>query len=76
MDKKLLLLDLDETLIHARHNRLEHEECFQLFNLFIYKRPNLDWFLCEMLDTFKVGVWTASGEVYAEAVVQQLFERS
>lgn len=76
MDKKLLVLDLDETLLHATENRLAHEECFQLFNLFVYKRPHLDWFLSEMLNTFKVGVWTASGEVYAEAVVQQLFERN
>lgn len=76
MEKKLLILDLDETLIHARDNCLEHEASFQLFNLFVYKRPHLDWFLSEMLNTFKVGVWTASGQVYAEALVQQLFERN
>lgn len=75
MEKKLLVLDLDETLIHATDNRLEHEECFQLFNLFVYKRPHLDWFISEMQKTFRLGVWTASGQVYAEAVIDQIFNR-
>lgn len=75
MEMKLLVLDLDETLIHARDNRLAHEECFQLFNLFVYKRPHLDFFISEMLRTFRVAVWTASGQVYAEAVIDQIFKR-
>lgn len=74
-EKKLLVLDLDETLIYASDIRLAHEECFQFLNLFVYKRPHVDWFINEMLKTFRVGVWTASGAVYAEAVINQIFER-
>ncbi len=76
MEKKLLVLDLDETLIHATEVKLAHEECFRFLDLFVYKRPHLDWFINEMQNTFKLGVWTASGHVYAEAVINQIFDKN
>lgn len=72
--KKLLVLDLDETLIHASDNKLEHVESFRVASYFVHKRPHLDWFLTEMLKVYDVGVWTASGEVYAEIVTKELFD--
>ena len=76
MEKKLLVLDLDETLIHATDVKLAHEECFRFQNLYVYKRPHLDWFINEMQNTFNLGVWTASGHVYAEAVINQIFDKN
>jgi len=71
--RKLLVLDLDETLIHARENRLEHAEDFTVGPYFVYRRPHLDVFLQTAVEHFDVAVWTASGEQYAEQVVERLF---
>jgi carboxy-terminal domain RNA polymerase II polypeptide A small phosphatase len=38
-DKKLLILDLDETLIHATSKKLSREPDFIVFDYFVYKRP-------------------------------------
>lgn len=38
-DKKLLILDIDETLIHATEKQLELEHDFETQWYFVYKRP-------------------------------------
>ncbi|HEY0562971.1 MAG TPA: HAD family hydrolase [Methylophilus sp.] len=73
--KKLLVLDLDETLVHANHEKPAHDDYFKVANYYVHKRPNLDWFIKEMLTTFKIGVWTASSEMYAEIVTNELFSK-
>ncbi|OWQ45751.1 hypothetical protein CDL60_17970 [Roseateles noduli] len=72
--RKLLVLDLDETLVHATEFELEHPEDFRVGPYFVYRRPHLSMFLAAMLKDFDVAVWTASGEIYAEAVLEQLFK--
>ncbi len=73
--RKLLILDLDETLVHATETRLAHEEDFRVGPYFLYRRPHLDAFLVEMLATFRVAVWTSSGAIYADQVVDRIFPR-
>ena len=70
---KLLVLDLDETLVHAAERRLDREEDFRVGPYFIYRRPHLDEFLAAMLETFRVAVWTSSGEIYARQVIDRIF---
>ena len=41
----LLILDLDETLIHASAIEVREEADFQVFDYFVYKRPGLADFL-------------------------------
>lgn len=71
--RKLLVLDLDETLIHASERPLEHEADFELGAYFVYRRPHLEEFLRFAFAHFEVGVWTSSGEVYAEGIVSAIF---
>ena len=71
--KKLLVLDLDETLVHATGQPLAHAADFLVGPYHVYKRPHVDAFLAAMLQAFDVGVWTSSGDRYAAAVVAQLF---
>ncbi|WKB50712.1 HAD family hydrolase [Eleftheria terrae] len=71
--QKLLVLDLDETLIHATELPLERPEDFRVGPYCVYLRPQLKSFVSAMLDVFKVGVWTASGESYAAQVVERIF---
>jgi RNA polymerase II subunit A small phosphatase-like protein len=72
--RKLLVLDLDETLVHATEVALEHPADFTVGPYHVYKRPHLAPFLAEVLATFDVGIWTSSGEHYAAQVIERLFE--
>lgn len=71
--RKLLVLDLDETLIHATEETLDHDEDFRVGPYRVHLRPHLSGFVSGMLTQFKVGVWTASGESYAAQVVERIF---
>jgi hypothetical protein len=60
----LLVLDLDGTLVHSEFQRRTYQQHdFSLFNeeIFVYKRPYLDYFVSTILEWFDVAVWTASG---------------
>ncbi len=72
-DRKLLLLDLDETLVHARETPLEREEDFRVGQYFVYRRPYVGAFIAGVLARFDVAVWTSSGELYAAQVIERIF---
>ena len=70
---KLLILDLDETLIHATENPLARKPDFKTDFYCVYKRPFINNFLEFCRDNFTVGVWTTAGEHFAHDVVNNLF---
>ena len=70
---KLLILDLDETLIHATEEPLTRQADFKTELYSVYKRPFVDRFLEFCFQNFKVGVWTTAGKEFAEEVVQNIF---
>jgi carboxy-terminal domain RNA polymerase II polypeptide A small phosphatase len=72
--RKLLVLDLDETLVHAREAPLPYPEDFRVGPYFVYRRPHLKAFIDAVSQSFDLAVWTASGEVYAAQVIEQIFE--
>lgn len=72
---KLLVLDLDETLIYATKAKLAVPESFKALDYLVYKRPHLDSFITEMKKLFKIGIWTAAGDVIAEEIVSKLLDR-
>lgn len=76
MDKQLLILDLDETLIHGALERLDRDSEFCVASFFVYKRPFLDEFLHTVLEWFDVAVWSSASPLYVQAVVQQVFPES
>ena len=45
MKKKLLVLDLDETLIYSSETALDYQEDFSFKKYYVYKRPGLETFL-------------------------------
>jgi RNA polymerase II subunit A small phosphatase-like protein len=73
MKNKLLILDLDETLIFSSLEKLSSKEDFSVGNYFVYKRPNLDTFLKFIQNNFQLAVWTSSTSDYAGGIVKQLF---
>ena len=83
--KKILLLDLDETLIHADFNK-EYENdpknpydtiiSFvsenELNNVGIFLRPGVKLFLENLSKFFEIGIFTASVSEYADEVIKFL----
>ena len=63
--RKLLILDLDETLIHASMFRLPMQPQFRLGLAEVVRRPGLEAFLRGCFDLFRVGIWTSGTEDYA-----------
>ena len=74
--KNLLVLDLDETLVHATSKQLHYPECFRAYRYFVYKRPYVDDFLNFIKDYFQVAIWTASDKAYALRVLDQLLPQN
>jgi TFIIF-interacting CTD phosphatase-like protein len=69
----LLVLDLDETLIHATKEKLEHiDEDFIFDEYFIYKRPFLEHFLLETSKHFNLAIWSSAGHEYVAQVVNAI----
>ena len=73
---KLLVLDLDETLVHACEEPLDRPAEHRILDLHVYRRPHVDAFLRAVLERFEVGVWTAARPDYAMAVVSALMDPS
>ena len=73
MSDKLVILDLDETLVYASEEYLGYDQDFEAGHYLVYKRPYLKEFLEFCFEKFRVAVWTSSGEDYAEVVVNSVF---
>jgi RNA polymerase II subunit A small phosphatase-like protein len=71
--QKLLVLDLDETLVHADDGPPPRVPDFWVGPYWVIKRPGLESFIKACLELFQVGVWTASSEDYAAEVVPYIF---
>jgi TFIIF-interacting CTD phosphatase-like protein len=71
--RKLLVLDLDETLLHATTERLSVPEAFRIGPYYAYLRPHLRTFIEFCLARFDVAVWTSSSTDYAAEVTTQIF---
>lgn len=72
-DRMLLILDLDETLIHAREEPLGRPADFRLFDFHVYRRPMLDDFIARAAAHYDLAVWSSASDDYVEAVVEHIF---
>ncbi|KAJ1973898.1 Nuclear envelope morphology protein 1 [Dimargaris xerosporica] len=78
--QKTLVLDLDETLIHAsliaKSRSYQHIVEVNVQDLsclyYVYKRPHLDYFLKKVSEWYRVVVFTASIVQYADPVIDAL----
>jgi carboxy-terminal domain RNA polymerase II polypeptide A small phosphatase len=77
MDNRMLLvLDLDETLLHATETPLAHEARHVVPPYFLYFRPGLSQFIDQVSQLFRLAVWTSSSPAYARAVCTLIFQDS
>lgn len=72
-DRILLILDLDETLVHACEHPLDRPADFRLFDYHVYRRPGLDEFLAACTASFDLAVWSSASDDYVAGVVEAVF---
>eukprot|EP01138_Halocafeteria_seosinensis_P010238 gb/GECG01010456.1/.p1 GENE.gb/GECG01010456.1/~~gb/GECG01010456.1/.p1 ORF type:complete len:423 (+),score=32.84 gb/GECG01010456.1/:1-1269(+) len=77
--KFCLVLDLDETLIHATFQEMQAPDFVvdvpcanSTFRINVKKRPYLDEFLGAMSQNFEIGIFTAAVQSYAEEAIHKL----
>ena len=70
---KLLILDLDETLVFSTTTPLERPPDVVVGEYLVYRRPGLEAFLQTVSKQFTLAVWTSSGLPYAQQVVRAAF---
>ena len=77
---KLLILDIDETLIYSSEEQLvrlpDFELDFGLEKYFVYKRPGLQEFILQCSKWFRLAIWTSSGSDYPREVIKNIFPDS
>lgn len=84
-NKKTLILDLDETLIHSnfdlnptnkeRNSKgtiLEFTHQNEIFTFELFIRPGLQTFLSTMSENFEIFIFTASKQEYADCVIRHI----
>lgn len=67
----LLILDLDETLIHATSKPLAYPAHFQVFHYHVYLRPHLHPFLAELKNHYQLAIWSSASDDYVDEIIQQ-----
>lgn len=74
VEEKLLILDLDETLIYATEESLERKSDFRVGQYFVYKRPFVETFLRFCFENYEVAVWTTATKSYAEEIFKVILK--
>lgn len=72
MEEKLLILDLDETLIYGTEEKLDRDADFIIQGIYVYKRPYLDDFLKEMNQYYELAIWSSGSKEYVETIVDRI----
>ena len=70
---RLIVFDLDETLVHATEVPLLSAHAFQVGPYLVYVRPFASELIKFCASHFEIAVWSSSSERYVEAVTAELF---
>lgn len=69
---KLLVFDLDETLIYSSTKKLGYAPPFKCGQYYVYTRPHLLFILENLSQYYGIGIWSAADEDYVIDIVQQI----
>ena len=81
-ERKLLILDIDGTMIFAEekvqltHMQIEEQHHFELDegSILVWKRPGIDEFLEWCFEHYDIGIWSASGSEYVHSIITHIME--
>jgi RNA polymerase II subunit A small phosphatase-like protein len=74
LDKPLLVLDLDETLIRGISDPLDREPQMSLGPYFVYFRPHVFEFLSGCARNFDLAIWSSATITYVGPIVKALLQ--
>ena len=72
---KLLILDLDETLIHATKEPVLFNWDFEIEPYKVINRPFLKEFLNQIKKHYRIAVWSSASDDYVKKVVDHIFPK-
>jgi len=70
--KPLLILDLDETLIHAAEARLDRSADFRVGPYHVYRRPTVGEFLSRCSELYRMAIWSSASSDYVEQIAERI----
>eukprot|EP00347_Sterkiella_histriomuscorum_P023562 403334165 len=77
--RKTLMLDLDETLVHSQFKQVKKADYTipvdiegRLCNIFVLKRPGVEYFLQQLSKYYELVIYTASLSKYAEPLMAKM----
>lgn len=70
----LLILDLDETLIHTAEVELQELSSFRVGPFAVYERPGVRRFLQSVARHYALAIWSSAGEEYVSQIAKKLSE--
>jgi len=73
MPRRLVIFDLDETLVHAVETSLPIQHDFEVGPYLVHERPHLRELLAFAAERFDLAVWSSSSTEYVSAIVEHLF---
>ena len=68
----LLILDLDECLIHAHASPLDRPADFLIGPFHVYQRPHVREFLQSASQWYQLAVWSSATSDYVEVIVRRI----
>lgn len=71
MSKPLLILDIDETLVHGRVEPLERAADFSADFYHIYMRPHVHEFLKIVSAEYNLACWSSATQDYLETILKE-----
>jgi RNA polymerase II subunit A small phosphatase-like protein len=73
MMRRLVIFDLDETLVHASDVQMEYAPSFEHAPYFVYQRPFVRELLTATKPFYDFAVWSSASREYVDAVVANVF---
>jgi RNA polymerase II subunit A small phosphatase-like protein len=75
-DRMIIILDLDETLVHATLTKLDRPESFRFENHYVYVRPYLNEFIENCNQFSSLAIWSSAGQEYVHTIVNRFIPPS
>ena len=72
MQRPLLILDIDETLLHSREEPLAHECDLRVYDYYVYLRPHVRLFLQSVSEQYDLACWSSATRNYLASVISEL----
>lgn len=69
---RLLILDLDETLIYGAESALQRPADFYVGPFHVYRRPHLAAFLETVAQWYELAIWSSASSDYVSSIARQI----